>query len=66
MLRRGFLGWLRGGPGRAMAIVPTLAEEGAKRQHRERETPIKQRTSTIDRMKASDTIRCSCVQTTLT
>jgi transposase len=35
-----------------MAIVPTLAEEDAKRPHRERETLIKHRTSTVNRMKS--------------
>jgi transposase len=53
ILRRGFLGWLRGEPGHCtMAIVPTLAEEDAKRPHRERETLIKHRTSTVNRMKS--------------
>jgi transposase len=37
MLKRGFLGWLRGEPGHcSMATVPTVAEEDAKRPHRER------------------------------
>jgi hypothetical protein len=35
-----------------MAIVPTPAAENAKRPHRERETPGKQRTSTVNRMKS--------------
>jgi transposase len=53
MLRRGFLGWLRGEPGHcSMAIVPTVEEEDAKHPHRERETLIKQRTSTVNRMKS--------------
>jgi transposase len=53
MLRRGFLGWLRGEPGHcSMAIVPTLAEEDAKRPHRERESLVQERTSTINRMKS--------------
>jgi transposase len=51
MLRPGFLGWLRGEPGHcSMAIVPTVEEEDAKRPHRDRETLIKQRTSTVNRM----------------
>lgn len=38
MLKRGFLGWLRGERGHCtMAIVPTMEEEDAKRPHRERE-----------------------------
>jgi transposase len=53
MLRRGFLGWLRGERGHcSMAVVPTIAEEDAKRPHRERESLIKERTSTINRMKS--------------
>jgi transposase len=35
-----------------MAVVPTIAEEDAKRPHRERESLIKERTSTINRMKS--------------
>jgi transposase len=53
MLRRGFLGWLRSERGHcSMAVVPTIAEEDAKRPHRERESLIKERTSTINRMKS--------------
>src|ERR1700752_3926890 len=53
MLRRGFLGWLRGEPGHcSMAIVPTLTEEDAKRPHRERDTLIHERTSIVNRMKS--------------
>jgi transposase len=53
MLRRGFLGWLRGEPGHcSMAIVPTVAEEDAKRPHRERDSLVHERTSTINRMKS--------------
>src|SRR3984893_7396782 len=53
MLRRGFLGWLRGEPGHcSMAIVPTVAEEDAKRPHRERDSLVHERTSIINRMKA--------------
>ena len=37
LLKRGFLGWLRGERGHcSMARVPTIAEEGAKRPNRER------------------------------
>jgi transposase len=47
MLRRGFLGWLRGERGHcSMAVIPTIAEEDAKRPHRERESLVKQRTRT--------------------
>jgi transposase len=53
MLRRGFLGWLRGEPGHcSMAAVPTMVEEDAKRPHRERESLVHERTSTVNRMKA--------------
>src|SRR5262249_18017939 len=53
MLRRGFLGWLRGEPGHcSMAVIPTIAEEDAKRPHRERELLVKGRTRTINQMKA--------------
>ncbi len=38
MLKRGFLGWLRGEPGHcSMAVVPTIEEEDAKRPCRERD-----------------------------
>jgi transposase len=53
MLKRGFLGWLRGERGHcSMAVIPTIAEEDAKRPHREREALVKERTRTINRMKA--------------
>src|SRR5271166_5621621 len=52
MLRRGFLGWLRGEPGHcSMALVPTVEEEDAKRPHREREGLVHERTSIVNRMK---------------
>ena len=41
LLKRGFLGWLRGERGHcSMVRVPTLAEEDAKRPNRERELPL--------------------------
>src|ERR1700736_1915492 len=53
MLQRGFLGWLRGERGHCtMAIVPTVEEEDSRCPHRERETLVKQRTSTVNRMKS--------------
>jgi transposase len=53
ILKRGFLGWLRGEPGHcSMAIVLTMEEEDAKRPHRERESLVWERTSLINRMKA--------------
>lgn len=53
MLKRGFLGWLRGEPGHCcMAVVPTVAEEDAKRPHRERDALVRERTSIVNRMKS--------------
>src|SRR6185312_12694947 len=44
LLKRGFLGWLRGERGHcSMVRVPTLAEEDAKRPSRERECLVKNR-----------------------
>jgi transposase len=54
MLKRGFLGWLRGERGHCtMAIVPTMEEEDAKRAHREREGLIEEQTRVGNRMKAA-------------
>ena len=54
MLKRGFLGWLRGERGHCtMAIVPTMEEEDAKRPHREREGLIQEQTRVVNRMKAA-------------
>jgi transposase len=45
LLKRGFLGWLRGERGHcSMARVPTIAEEDAKRPNRERECLVGART----------------------
>jgi transposase len=53
MLKRGFLGWLRGERGHcSMATVPTVEEEDAKCPHRERERLISERTSIVNRMKS--------------
>jgi transposase len=53
MLKRGFLGWLRGEPGHcSMALVPTVEEEDGKRPHREREGLVYERTCIVNRMKA--------------
>jgi transposase len=53
MLQRGFLGWLRGERGHcSMATVPTVAEEDGKCPYRERESLVKQRTTTVNRMKS--------------
>ena len=54
LLKRGFLGWLRGERGHcSMARVPTIAEEDAKRPNRERECLVGERTRIVNRMKAS-------------
>src|SRR5438105_9209929 len=53
-LKRAFLGWLRGEREHCkMAAIPTLAEEDAKRPHRERETLVGEQTTIINRMKAA-------------
>lgn len=54
MLLRVFMGWLRGERGHCgMVAVPTIAEEDAKRPHRERENLVAERTRIINRMKAA-------------
>src|SRR3954453_9118261 len=52
LLKRAFLGWLRGEPGHCgMAAIPTLAEEDARRPNREREGLVGERTRIINRMR---------------
>src|SRR5215211_108369 len=52
LLKRAFLGWLRGEPGHcSMAAVPTL-EEDARRPNREREGLVGERTRIVNRVKA--------------
>jgi len=54
MLKRAFLGWLRGEPGHcSMAAVPSLEEEDAKRPTREHESLVSERTRVVNRIKAS-------------
>src|ERR1700716_493451 len=54
LLKRGFLGWLRGERGHcSMARVPTIAEEDAKRPNREREGLVGERTRIVNRIKAT-------------
>jgi transposase len=54
LLKRGFLGWLRGERGHCtMARVPTIVEEDAKRPNRERECLVGERTRIANRMKAT-------------
>jgi transposase len=53
LLKRVFLGWLRGEPDHChMAAIPTLEEEDARRPNRERENLIGERTRIVNRMKA--------------
>src|SRR3982750_4508524 len=53
LLKRAFLGWLRGEPKHcSMVASPTLDEEDAKRPSRERENLVGERTRLINRMKA--------------
>jgi transposase len=54
LLKRGFLGWLRGERGHCtMAAIPTPEEEDAKRPNREHHTLTGERTRIINRMKAT-------------
>ena len=54
LLKRGFLGWLRGERGHCtMARIPTIAEEDAKRPNRERECLVRERTRIVYRMKGT-------------
>ena len=54
LLKRVFLGWLRGETGHCtMAAIPTLEEEDARRPNRERESLVGERTRIVNRMKAT-------------
>src|SRR5260370_36075660 len=54
LLKRGFLGGLRGERGHCtMARIPTIAEEDAKRPNRERECLVRERTRIVNRMKGT-------------
>ena len=54
LLKRSFLGWLRGERGHcSMARVPTMLEEDAKRPNRERECLVGERTRIVNRMKGT-------------
>ncbi len=51
LLKRAFIGWLRGEAQHCdMAAIPTLDEEDAKRPNRERENLISERTRITNRM----------------
>jgi transposase len=53
LLKRAFLGWLRGEPDHcSMAAIPTPEEEDARRPNRERENLLGERTRIVNRMKA--------------
>src|SRR5271167_1155840 len=54
LLKRTFLGWLRGERGHcSMVAVPTLAQEDAKRPSRERETLVGEASRIITRVKSA-------------
>jgi hypothetical protein len=54
LLKRGFLGWLRGERGHcSMARIPTIAEEDAKRPNRERECLVGEGMRIVNRIRAS-------------
>ena len=54
LLKRAFLGWLRGEPDHCnMIAIPTLAEEDAKRPGRERDALVGERTRIINRFKST-------------
>jgi transposase len=54
LLKRAFLGWLRGERDHCrMAAVPTLEAEDARRPNRERESLVGERTRIVNRMKST-------------
>ena len=54
LLMRAVLGWLRGEPKHcSMVAIPTLAEEDARRPNREHEHLVGERTSIVNRLKAT-------------
>jgi transposase len=54
LLKRAFLGWLRGEAKRcSMAAIPTLEDQDARRPSRERESLVGERTCMINRLKAN-------------
>jgi transposase len=53
LLKRAFLGWLRGERRHcSMAAIPTVEEEDARRPNRERENLVGERTRVVNQMKA--------------
>src|SRR5262249_36391974 len=54
LLKRAFLGWLRGELRHcSMAAIPTIEEEDARRPNREHENLVGERTRLVNRMKAT-------------
>ena len=54
LLKRAFLGWLRGEPNHcSMAAIPTLEDEDARRPSRERESLVRETTRIVNRLKAT-------------
>ncbi len=54
LLKRTFLGWLRGERGHCkMVAIPTVEDEDARRPNRERESLVREQTRIINRMKAT-------------
>ena len=54
LLIRAVLGWLRGEPKHcSMAAIPTIAEEDARRPHREHEMLVQEQTRIVNRVKAT-------------
>jgi transposase len=54
LLKRAFLGWLRGERDHcSIMAIPTLAEEDAKRPNRERDSLVSERSRIVSRMKGT-------------
>src|SRR5208283_3376602 len=54
LLKRAFVGWLRGEPKHcSMAAIPTLEDEDTRRPGRERRTLVGERTRVLNRLKAN-------------
>jgi transposase len=54
LLKRAFLGWLRGEPDHcSMVAIPSLAAEDAKRPNREREALVGERSRIVNRLKGA-------------
>jgi transposase len=54
LLKRAFLGWLRGEPNHCtMAAIPTVEDEDARRPSRERESLVNERTRIVNRIRAN-------------